>query len=173
MEGAGPFEIVARVAWCMGEFGHADAVPQLVKLATDHDDAVVRRQSVAALRRLADERGLQASIDALDDADPEVRTQAAAALGALGSQRAVGALIGFSALLAGGFSRFGLWRQVNLAIAVLIAIQLIDNGVADRVLADERLIPLVYVPDILGLVAAAVLLKWSGRTRRAPRGVPA
>ncbi len=90
-------EIVARVAWCMGEFGHADAVPQLVRLATEHADAAVRRQSVAALRRLADERGLQASIDALDDDDAEVRTQAAATLGALGSQRAIDALIGFLA----------------------------------------------------------------------------
>ena len=81
----------------------------------------------------------------------------------------VGALVGFAALLAGGFSRFGLWRQVALAVVVLILVQLLDNAVADRALADSRLVPLIYLPEIAGLGAALALLAWSGRRRRRPR----
>ena len=82
----------------------------------------------------------------------------------------VGALIGFAALVSGGFSRFGFWRQVALAIAALIAVQLLDNAVADRALADEAMLPLVYLPGFAGLAFAAGLLAWASRTRRRPRG---
>lgn len=78
----------------------------------------------------------------------------------------VGALIGFSALLAGGFSRFGLWRQVSLAIVVIIIVQLLDNAVADRALGDERMLPLVYLPVVFGVFAGFALLAWSGRKRK-------
>ncbi|MCX7646603.1 MAG: LPS export ABC transporter permease LptF [Rhodobacteraceae bacterium] len=81
----------------------------------------------------------------------------------------VGALLGFAALLSGGFSRFGFWRQVALAVAALVLIQLLDNAVADRALSDTRFLPLVYLPGAAGLAAAAGLLAWSGRRRRMPR----
>ncbi len=84
-----------------------------------------------------------------------------------------GALIGFAALLAGGFSRFGLWRQVALAIALLIAVQLLDNLVADLALGDTAMLPAVYLPPLFGIGAAAALLVWAGRKRRRPRGGPA
>lgn len=78
-----------------------------------------------------------------------------------------GALLGFAAILSGGFSRFGFWRQIALAVTILIAIQLIDNAVADRALADADAWPLIYLPAALGLGAALALLGWSGRRRRA------
>lgn len=81
----------------------------------------------------------------------------------------VGALIGFAALLAGGFSRFGLWRQVALAIVMLIFVQLLDNAVADLALQETRFLPLVYLPEIIGLCLAGALLFWTARTRRAPK----
>lgn len=82
-----------------------------------------------------------------------------------------GALIGFAALLAGGFSRFGLWRQTALAIVLLIGVQMLDNLVADAALARAALLPAVYLPPVLGVAAAAALLAWSGRRRR-PRRPP-
>jgi lipopolysaccharide export system permease protein len=87
----------------------------------------------------------------------------------------VGALIGFAALVAGGFSRFGFWRQVALAIAALVAVQILDNAVADRALADTAMLPLVYLPGLAGIGFAAGLLAWASRTRRRPReaAVPA
>lgn len=81
----------------------------------------------------------------------------------------VGALIGFAALLSGGFSRFGFWRQVAMAIAALVVLQLLDNAIADRALADPAFLPLVYLPGAAGLAFAAGLLAWAGRRRRMPR----
>lgn len=78
----------------------------------------------------------------------------------------VGAMIGFSAMLAGGFSRFDLWRQVALAIVLLVVVQFLDNALADLALANAALVPLVYVPPVLGVGLALALLAWSGRTRR-------
>lgn len=78
----------------------------------------------------------------------------------------VGALVGFAALLAGGFSRFGLWRQVMLAILMLIFVQLLDNAVADKALQDKQYLPFVYAPEIVGVILTVGLLKWTGRTRR-------
>lgn len=78
----------------------------------------------------------------------------------------VGALVGFAALVVGGFSRFGLWRQVALAVVILILVQLLDNAVADQALNNSKLLPLVYLPEVVGLMLASALLIWSGRTRR-------
>jgi lipopolysaccharide export system permease protein len=79
------------------------------------------------------------------------------------------ALIGFAALVSGGFSRFGFWRQVALAIVALVAVQLLDNAVADRALADTAMLPLVYLPGAAGLGLAVGLLAWASRRRRRPR----
>lgn len=80
----------------------------------------------------------------------------------------VGALLGFAALLSGGFTRFGLWRQIALACAVLVAVQFLDNAVADIALADRTYLPLVYLPGLAGLAGAAAFLGWAGRRRRRP-----
>ncbi len=85
----------------------------------------------------------------------------------------IGALIGFSAMLAGGFSRFGLWKQVTIAVFFLILVELLDNAVADKAREDIALMPLVYLPIPVGLAFAVGLLKWSGRKRRVPKAVPA
>lgn len=78
----------------------------------------------------------------------------------------VAALIGFAALLLGDFSRFGLWRQVGLAIALLIAVQLCESSAADIARQDPGLWPVVYGAPMLGLVFAVALLWWAGRPRR-------
>ncbi|MBD3765467.1 MAG: LPS export ABC transporter permease LptF, partial [Rhodobacterales bacterium] len=41
---------------------------------------------------------------------------------------AAAAMIGFSTLLLGAFSRFGLWRQVLAAMGLLVVLQLVDNA---------------------------------------------
>lgn len=68
------------------------------------------------------------------------------------------ALVGLAALMLGGFSRFGLWRQIALAIGLLIALQLLDNAVADIVRGNASLWPVVYAPAIIGVVLATGLL---------------
>ena len=81
------------------------------------------------------------------------------------------AISGFAALLAGGFSRFGVMRQVLGAVALLIVAQVINNAAAGLALADIRLAWLAYAPVAFVAAAALGLLIWSGRTRRvAPPG---
>lgn len=79
------------------------------------------------------------------------------------------ALIGFAMLLVGGFSRFGVWRQIVAAITVLVLLKLIEGMVADPVRANPDLWPLIYLPALIGFVAAITLLAWSGRVRHRPR----
>ncbi|MFC2966544.1 LPS export ABC transporter permease LptF [Acidimangrovimonas pyrenivorans] len=80
------------------------------------------------------------------------------------------ALLGFSALLTGSFSRFGVTRQIMLAIMLLILMQLLENLSADIGRSDASLWPLAYLPVLYGLVAATVMMWWSQRPRRRRRG---
>lgn len=69
----------------------------------------------------------------------------------------VAALIGQSALLAGGFSRFGVARQVVLAVVLLVAIKLVEG--ASRDVARDAIgnWALYYLPALVGLGFAAAL----------------
>jgi lipopolysaccharide export system permease protein len=78
----------------------------------------------------------------------------------------VAGLIGFGALLMGGFSRFGLWRQIVVASVLLIVVQLLVNAVASTVKQTPGLWPAVYLPEVFGLVVAALMLALAGRSRR-------
>lgn len=91
----------------------------------------------------------------------------------------VAALLGFSALMLGGYSRFGVWWQIALAIALIIGLQAIENVTADIARRDTSLWPLVYLPTVLGFAMIGALLTAAGRpalfARRArtPEAVPA
>jgi len=67
-------------------------------------------------------------------------------------------LIGFSALQLGTFSRFGVWRQIILAVFVLIAVEMMRGFVSEPVLANASAWPLIYLPGALGLCVATVFL---------------
>jgi len=85
------------------------------------------------------------------------------------------ALIGFGAMMAGGFSRFGAWRQIGLATLMLVVVKMVENVTAGVVQDNAALWPVAYVPVLLGLAMAAGLLWWAGRAKRVPGGeaVPA
>lgn len=89
----------------------------------------------------------------------------------------VAALIGFSTLLIGGFSRFGVTRQIVLAIFLLVLVKLVESAVTDPVRANAALWPLIYVPTLVGLAVAGGLLYSAARPfkrrRKADREVPA
>lgn len=86
----------------------------------------------------------------------------------------VAALLGAAALMLGGFSRFGLWRQMGAAILSLIVLQALTNAVDQQLRAAPALWPLSYLPAVAGLAAAAFMLWWAGRPRRLrPRAAPA
>ncbi len=76
------------------------------------------------------------------------------------------ALIGFAALLVGGFSRFGVWRQIVLAIVLLLVIKGIEGAAFDPVRRDPTLWPLVYAAPVAGLLIGSAMLWWASRARR-------
>lgn len=78
----------------------------------------------------------------------------------------VAALIGFAALLTGGFSRFGLWRQIAIAVGALIFVQFLVNGATNLATRTPDLWPIVYLPVLVGFALAGVLLALAGRTRK-------
>ena len=82
------------------------------------------------------------------------------------------ALLGFSALLIGGFSRFGLWRQIMAAVVLLIVTQLLNNAAASIGSSDARYWGLAYGPALFGGLAAAGMLWLAGRPRRRPAVSP-
>lgn len=70
----------------------------------------------------------------------------------------VAAMLGFATLLVGGFSRFGVWRQIGWAVVALIFVQLLTNWAANRAGEDPAMWPLVYLPPLVGAAICAVLL---------------
>jgi lipopolysaccharide export system permease protein len=73
------------------------------------------------------------------------------------------ALIGFSALLVGGFSRFGVWRQALGAFLLLIILEALRGVVTEPVIKNPDLWILTYVPTLLGVGVAALFLQISAR----------
>ena len=75
----------------------------------------------------------------------------------------VAGLIGFSALMVGGFSRFGIWRQILGAVVILILVKIIESSVADLTRRLPTLWPLIYLPALFGLFVSGCLLWISER----------
>ena len=88
----------------------------------------------------------------------------------------VTALIGFASLLVGGFSRFGVWREVVLAFGLLILIDGMRGAFAGSVLDAPQLWPVMYLPSLIGLCVVGLLLwiaahpGWWRRKRDRNRG---
>lgn len=70
----------------------------------------------------------------------------------------VGPLIGFATLLLGGFSRFGVWRQVLAAIALVIVVKMIESVTTNAVRVNPQNWPLIYLPGLSGVTMAAAIL---------------
>jgi len=88
----------------------------------------------------------------------EAHTRNAAALMA-----PIAALIGFATLLLGGFSRFGLWRQIFGAVFLLIGLKMIDNMLASIAASNGALIGLIYLPVLAGIALVSLTLWLSPR----------
>ena len=81
----------------------------------------------------------------------------------------VAAMIGFSTLLVGGFSRFGVGRQIIGAIFLLVVVLMVESAVTDPVRSTPALWPLVYLPTVVGLGISALLLHLAARPFRRGR----
>lgn len=85
------------------------------------------------------------------------------------------ALIGFSSLLLGAFSRFGMWRQILVAVLLLVVLQAVSTTTAGLGMTVAGGWLLAYVAPLLGMAIGAVEIHISQRARRVGPavGVPA
>ncbi len=81
----------------------------------------------------------------------------------------VAALIGFSCLLVGNFSRFGVWRQILLAIILLILVKTLDNAMSDIALRSPQLWAATYGAIPIGLAISAIVLWFAAHPGRVSR----
>ncbi len=68
------------------------------------------------------------------------------------------ALVGFAALMLGGYSRFGVWRQILMAFFLLIGLEVLRGAVSEPVLANPDMWPLIYLPAVAGMASALLFL---------------
>ncbi|MDG1354375.1 MAG: LPS export ABC transporter permease LptF [Sulfitobacter sp.] len=68
------------------------------------------------------------------------------------------ALIGFTTLLIGGFSRFGVWREIVFAFGLLVLLDGIRGTLSSQVEDNSKLWMLLYLPTLAGALIAALML---------------
>lgn len=84
----------------------------------------------------------------------------------------IAALVGFSTLLIGGFSRFGVWREIVLAFGLLIFLDGLRGTLSSQVTGNAALWPLLYLPSLIGALIALLMLlhaanpAWRARFKR-------
>ena len=81
------------------------------------------------------------------------------------------ALLGFATLVAGGFSRFGIWRQIVGAIFLVILVKGVETVTTAAVRDDPALWPAVWLPGLAAFALSAGLLALTGRRRRVQAGM--
>lgn len=83
----------------------------------------------------------------------------------------VASLIGFAALVTGGFSRFGVWKQIVGATVLIILVNSIEAAGVSVVQSTPQNWPVIYLASTLGLVVVLILLGIAARpslVRRRP-----
>jgi lipopolysaccharide export system permease protein len=79
------------------------------------------------------------------------------------------ALLGVAILLAGGFSRFGNFPKIIIAVSVVLFLNILANSGKEIARGNADAWALVYAPLILGLIAAFLLLSRARRPLRTRR----
>jgi lipopolysaccharide export system permease protein len=77
-------------------------------------------------------------------------------------------LLGAACLMLGGFSRFGVWPQILLAVALVIPLQMIWNAAEAAAIRSVELQYLAYVQPAAAALLVGVLA-WLAMRRRRPR----
>ncbi len=73
------------------------------------------------------------------------------------------ALVGYSTLMLGSFSRFGLWPQILGAFTILVLLEGVRGFVSPFVINDPRLWGLLYLPAVMGVLVSVLFLLAAGR----------
>lgn len=77
----------------------------------------------------------------------------------------VTALIGFATLLVGGYSRFGVRREILFAFVLLVALDSMRGSISGPVLVNAGMWPILYAPSMLGGLIVCGLLWWASGGR--------
>lgn len=89
----------------------------------------------------------------------------------------IAAMIGYATLIMGGFSRFGVWREIVIAFGLLIAIDGFSSTLVETVRQDASRWPVLYVPSLVGAMLVLAMIwqtahpGWTKRLR-APKVAP-
>lgn len=75
-------------------------------------------------------------------------------------------LLGFAALMLGSFSRFGLWRQMGVAVLLIILLQTANTAASSLALRSDSGWIALYLVPLAGMAVAGLLMVWSQRPRR-------
>ena len=75
----------------------------------------------------------------------------------------VAALLGYSALMVGGYSRFGVWKQIVGAIFLIIVVKAVETTGLRIARSDPNLWMATYLQSIVGFAIIWALLFWSSR----------
>ena len=70
----------------------------------------------------------------------------------------VGAILGFACLLVGSYTRFGLSKQISLALGTIILIKLVESYASQLAISNHLYWPAIYLPSLFGIFTATVLL---------------
>ena len=80
-------------------------------------------------------------------------------------------LIAAACLMLGHFSRFGVWRQILLAVVLVVPLQVIWNASEAVARADADLWYLAYAQPVAALGIATVLIVLAGARRDILKGI--
>ena len=84
----------------------------------------------------------------------------------------VAALLGFSSLFVGTYSRFGFGKQITLALSVIILMKIIESYTIKIILSNLTSWPILYLPSLFGITASILFLMMaSSKYRRKLRGL--
>ena len=78
----------------------------------------------------------------------------------------VAAILGFSTLLMGNYSRFGFARQIALAISIIVVIKITESYTTKLSLHNSVFWPLIYFPSLIGIVSSILFLNISASKYR-------
>lgn len=82
-------------------------------------------------------------------------------------------LIGAASLMLGSFSRFGVWKQILVAVGLVLPMQIVRNAGEAAVRADVEAWPMAYAQPASAAVAAALMVALAMRRSTRWRSVPA
>ncbi|MEX3015744.1 LPS export ABC transporter permease LptF [Gymnodinialimonas hymeniacidonis] len=82
-------------------------------------------------------------------------------------------LIGAASLMLGSFSRFGVWRQILVAVLLVLPMQIVRNAGEAAVRADEDAWLMAYAQPAVAAFVATIMVALAMRRRKGWRAIPA